>query len=143
MTKSIYFALPVLVFAASLFGAARVNESNSGLLLRQASKGAAGVEIIEVKNLGVSAANESLSVIQVKWKAQSDSAKTFEVKLEVSYADGASDKATSAADDPKRVARFEFRTLHFSSGKPGAELKSYQVSITTDRAETVNKQGSL
>jgi hypothetical protein len=142
MTKRIQFALSVLMTVTGLFGAARATEFKSDLLRLQ-SNGAPSVEIIEVKNLGVSAANESLSVIQVKWKAQSDSAKSFEVKLEVNYADGASDKAITTADDPKRAARFEFRTLHFSSGKPGAELKSYRVTITTDRAESASKQGSL
>jgi len=141
MTNSIQFALPILMIATSLFGAARANEP--GLFRLQTPHGSTSVEIVEVKNLGVSAANESLSIIQVKWKAQTGSAKTFEVKLEVRYADGASDKAATTSDDPKRAARFEFPTLHFSSGKPGAEMKSYQVSITTDRAGTANKQGAL
>src|SRR5438552_16903767 len=102
MRRRIQFALPILMIATSLFGAARANEPNSGLLRLQTPNGATSVEIIEVKNLGVSAANESLSIIQVKWKAQTGSDKTFEVKLEVRYADGASDKAATTSDDPKR-----------------------------------------
>jgi len=104
-----------------------------------------GVEILGVKNLGLSAANESLSVLQVKWKVTEPNApvKRFEVKLAVTYAYGALQTATASVDDPVRAVRFEFPTLHFSGGKPGAELRNYRVNITTDRAESVNKQGVL
>ena len=106
----------------------------------------AGIEIVEVKNVGVSASDESKSVIQVKWKADAQSGtelKTFDVAIEVGYADGAVQKARNSVGGSARSARFELPTLHFTPGRPSAELKSFKASVTASITETATRQGSL
>ena len=102
----------------------------------------AGIEIVEVKNVGVSASDESKSVIQLKWKADTD-AKTFDVAIEVGYADGAVQRARNSVSGSARSARFEVPTSHFTPGRPGAELKSFKASVTASITETATRQGSF
>jgi len=104
------------------------------------------VEIIEVKNVGVSASNESNSIIQVRWNvtaAPSTAVKSFDLNLEVTYADGAAEKAKASADGRARTARFEVPTLHRSAGRPASDMKSFKINITTTVLETFSKQGNF
>jgi hypothetical protein len=106
----------------------------------------AQIEITEIKNLGQSAANESLTVIQASWMAQSApeiKIQGFELHLEVVYADGATQRATAKANGNARSSRFEVPALHRAPGRPAAEMKSFKVSITANWSETTTKQGAL
>jgi len=106
----------------------------------------AGIEITQVKNLGLSAANAKKSVIEVRWtvRLQSDaSLKSFEIALEVRYADGAIEKIKSSASGSSRNARFEVPTLHASPGLAAAEMKDFKINIIANYTETASKQGSF
>ena len=108
--------------------------------------GLAGIEIEEVKNVGVSASDESKSVIQVKWKTDAQAGtdlKTFDVAIEMGYADGAVQRARNSVSGSARSARFEVPTSHFTPGRPGAELKSFKASVTASITETATRQGSF
>jgi hypothetical protein len=104
------------------------------------------VDILEVKNVGVSASNESNSIIQVKWNvttSPSTAVKSYELNLEVTYADGAVEKAKATADSRARSARFEVPTLHRVAGRNASEMKSFKINITTNVSETFTRQGNF
>ena len=104
------------------------------------------VDITEVKNVGISASNNSKSIIQVNWSVNAQanlSIKSFDLVLEVAYADGAVEKFKTTANGSDRKARFEAPTLHVSAGRPGAELRSFKANITANISETASKQGNF
>lgn len=104
----------------------------------------AAIEIVEVKMVGVSAAEESKSIIQVKWRAESQvgaEVKTFDVAIEVSYADGATERRRTTTGAAARSTRFEVPTLHFSQGRPASELRSFNASVVASFTEKATKQG--
>ncbi|HXG65154.1 MAG TPA: hypothetical protein VNO70_08600 [Blastocatellia bacterium] len=112
----------------------------------QAFGGAGRVEITEVKNIGVSAADEDKSIIQVKWTVAVEPGSTiesFDVSLEVTYADGVTRKASASVNGSARKARFEFPTLHFSPGRPGAALRAFKATVAAGKAEAATRQGSF
>lgn len=101
------------------------------------------VEITEIKNLGTSALKETHSIVQVSWSTASGAELTnvsFELSLEVSYADGFVEKAQARAAGGVRTNRFEVPTLHRSVNQPAAEIKSFKVVITANYSETTTKQ---
>ncbi|MEW6127311.1 MAG: hypothetical protein AB1757_09745 [Acidobacteriota bacterium] len=105
---------------------------------------APGIEIIEVKNAGVSASDDAKSIIQVNWRAATQpgiTIKSFEVNVEVTYADGAVEKTRTTVNGSARSARFEIPTVHFAAGKPAAELRGFKASIAASITETATKQG--
>lgn len=104
------------------------------------------IEITEVKNLGLSASNETKSVIQALWSINAQSAasiKSFELILEITYQDGAVEKFKTTANSADRKARFEVPTLHPAAGRPGAALRSFKANITAIFTETAIKQGNF
>jgi hypothetical protein len=109
-------------------------------------RGASVVEITEVKNVGISAGNDTKSIIQVGWSVNAQpnlSIKSLDLVLEVTYADGVIEKFRSTANGITRQARFEVPTLHVSIGRPGAELRSFKANITANFTETTTKQGNF
>jgi hypothetical protein len=104
------------------------------------------IDIVEVKNVGVSAANDSKSVIQVRWTAKlppGSNVKSFDVSLEVQYADRTKEKIKSTVNGSATSARFEVPTLHISPGRPAAELRTFEATVTANFSETATKQGNL
>lgn len=104
------------------------------------------VEITEIKNAGVSAARETHSIVQVSWATQgAPDAKmsSFELLLEVTYADGFVERSPAKAPGSARSTRFEVPTLHRAPNQPAGEMKSFKVSITANFSETTTKQVSL
>lgn len=104
------------------------------------------VEITEIKNAGVSAARETHSIVQVSWATQGApdvKVSSFELLLEVTYADGFVEKSPAKAPGSARSSRFEVPTLHRSGNQPAAEMKGFKVSITANYSETTTKQVSL
>ena len=104
------------------------------------------IEITEIKNAGVSAAKETHSIVQVAWATQgAPEAKisSFELVLEVTYADGFVGESPAKAPGSARTSRFEVPTLHRAGNQPAAEMKGFKVSITTNYSETTTKRVSL
>ena len=104
------------------------------------------IEIVEVKTVGISAGDNAKSIIQIQWLAEAQpgtTIKSFDVFLEVIYADGAIEKVKATAKGTERSARFELQTVHFAAGKAAAALTSFRASITANSAETTTKTGSL
>lgn len=104
------------------------------------------IEITEIKNSGVSAAKETHSIVQVAWATQGApevKISSFELVLEVTYADGFVEKSPAKAPGSARTSRFEVPTLHRAGNQPAAEMKGFKVSITANYSETTTKQVSL
>lgn len=112
----------------------------------QRSDAGSQIQITEIKNAGVSAAKESNSIIQVSWAMQGApdvKISTFELLLEVTYADGFVEKSPAKASGSARTTRFEVATLHRFPNQPAAEMKGFKVSVTANSSETTTKQISL
>lgn len=116
-------------------------------LLAAGVRASAGkTEITEIKNMGVSAVKETHSIIQVSWTAQGAPELknvSFELSLEVTYADGFVEQSQAKAPGSARTGRFEIPTLHRAGNQPAAEMKSFKASITANYSETATKQVSL
>lgn len=101
------------------------------------------VEITDVKNIGVSASNEAKSIIEIRWQtnvAPNMSVKSFELKLEVTYTNGAIVTAQSSVTGTARSGRVEVPTTNSSVGRPSSTIKSFRASVTTTFTETTTKQ---
>jgi hypothetical protein len=112
----------------------------------QSAGGPSSIEIVEVKNVGISAANDAKSVIQVKWAAKlppGSDVKSFDVSLEVQYADRTKEKIKNTGNGSASSARFEVPTLHLSPGRPAAELRTFEATVTANFSETATKRGNL
>jgi hypothetical protein len=134
-SKSITRVLMLLAVAAL---AATVGAQSAG--------GSSSIDIDEVKNVGLSAANDAKSVIQVKWTAKlppGTNVKSFDVSLEVQYADRTKERIRNTVSGTAGSARFEVPTLHVSPGRPAAELRTFEATVTANFSETATKQGSL
>jgi len=102
------------------------------------------IEITEIKNAGVSAARETHSIVQVSWAtpgAPDVKVSSFELLLEVTYADGFVERSPGKAAGSARSTRFEVPTMHRTPGQPAAEMKSFKVSITANYSATTTRQG--
>jgi competence protein ComGC len=115
------------------------------LLVPGVKASTAQIEITEIKNMGVSAQKETHSIIQVSWTAQGAPELkhvSFELSLEVTYADGFVEQSQAKAPGGARTGRFEVPTLHRAGNQPAAEMKSFKASITANYSETTTKQVS-
>jgi hypothetical protein len=131
----------VIIFLSLLIGGAEGTEA-----MRTRSPVGPQVEIREVRNVGVSAARETHSIIQISWSTgEGPDVKivSFDLLLEVTYADGFIEKATAKMQPGTRDNRFEVPSVHRSPNKPAAEMKSFKVTITASYSETTTKQVSL
>lgn len=107
---------------------------------------ASQIQITELRIAGVSAAKETHSIVQVSWTTQGApevKVSSFELLLEITYADGFVDKSPAKTAGNVRSSRFEVPTLHRFANQPAAEMKSFKVSITANSSETTTKQISL
>ncbi len=101
------------------------------------------IEIKTVKNVGVSATDETKSIIEVRWETtplQDTNIKSFNIKLEVIYANRQSVTKQFSVGGTVRNGRTEIATVHTSSGRPPAMIKAIKTSISTSETETVTKQ---
>lgn len=118
----------------------------AGTVAAQSAGSSSSIDIVEVKNVGISAANDSKSVVQVKWAAKlppGTNVKSFDVTLEVQYADRTKEKIKNTVSGSANTARFEVPTLHLSPGRPAAELRTFEATVTANFSETATKQGNL
>jgi hypothetical protein len=119
---------------------------SASTLATQSASSSSIIDILEVKNVGLSAANDSKTVIQVKWAAKlpaGSNVKPFDVSLEVQYADRTKEKLKNTVNGSAASVRFEVPTLHISPGRPAAELRSFEATVTANFSETATKQGNL
>jgi hypothetical protein len=131
---------------AHKLNASLITSLSLALCLLATQTALASVDIVEVKNVGVSAADHAKSIIQIRWTAQNPQGgtiKSFDLTLEVAYADGARERLKATVNGAERNARFEVPTVHITAGRPAAELKQFTATIIANATETTTKQGNL
>ena len=90
------------------------------------------VEVIEVKDLGVSASDDSKSIIEVRWRVNStlSAVASFNLILSVVYADGSTRDEAKKSDGKTVSASFEVPSVRVSKGKPPAFIKNMNAVVT-------------
>lgn len=99
------------------------------------------VEVIEVKNLGISDSDETKSVIEVRWQTNPTlhpNHSNFNVSLEITYANGMILIVDEQANTEARSVRFEVPTVNLWRGKSPAYIKQMKAFVTT---EMLTKRG--
>lgn len=84
------------------------------------------VEVVAIKDAGISDADESKSIIEVRWRtnpAINASASIFKLQLSVTYADGSTLMLTQNADGEAMYAQFEVPSARLSKRHPPALIK--------------------
>ena len=97
------------------------------------------VEVVEVKDLGVSASDDSKSIIEVRWRVKStlDGATSFNLTLSVIYADGTTRDELKKVDGKTVSAQFEVPSVKVSKGKPPAFIKKMNavvIAVTREKS---------
>ena len=99
----------------------------------------APVEVVEVKDLGVSVSDDSKSIIEVRWRVNStvNAATSFNLTLSVIYADGATRDELKKVDGKTISAQFEVPSVKVSKGKPPAFIKKMNavvIAVTREKS---------
>lgn len=97
------------------------------------------VEVIEVKDLGLSDRDESKSLIEVRWQTveiQKDKISAFRVSLSVTYADGTRIVENRRFEKDVFSARLEVPSVKQFGGRPTAFIKKIEAEVT---ALTISK----
>lgn len=89
------------------------------------------VEVIEIKDLGVSANDDSKSIIEVRWRVNPtlNSVTSYNLSLTVTYADGTTVNEVKKTDAKAVSARFEVPSVKTSKGKPPAFIKKMNAIV--------------
>ncbi len=90
------------------------------------------VEVTEVRDLGVSANDDSKSIIEVKWRVGPtiSAVTSFNLTLSITYADGTILNEQKKSDGKSASARFEVSSAKVSKGKPPAFIKKMNAVVT-------------
>ncbi len=99
------------------------------------------VEVIELKNVGISDSDETKSVIEVKWQINPTlhpNHSDFYISLEVIYADSTVLIVDEKSESETRSVRIEVPTVHLQRGKTPAYIKQMKAFVMT---EVLEKRG--
>ena len=91
------------------------------------------VEVIEVRDLGVSTSDPSKSIIEVHWRTNPAfiaKVVSFNLILSITYADGAAINVKKQAEGKTLSTRFEVPSVNFSKGKSAAFIKKMNAIVT-------------
>ena len=91
------------------------------------------VETVEVKDMGLSDRDESKSVIEVRWTAdsiQKEKIASFNLVLSVTYADGTTITQKRTAEKNARALRIEVPSVKTLLGRPPAFIKKLDARVT-------------
>ncbi len=91
------------------------------------------VEVVEVKDLGLSDRDESKSLIEVSWRvddAQKDKIAAFNLILSVTYADGTTITEKQKFEKTVFSARIEVPSVKTFGGRPTAFIKKTEARVS-------------
>ncbi len=91
------------------------------------------VEVLEVKDLGISANDDSKSIIEVRWRINSAliaNAASFNLILSVTYADGTTTNVKRQTDGKSQSMRVEVSSVNISKGRSAASIKKMNAIVT-------------
>jgi hypothetical protein len=90
------------------------------------------VEVVEVKDLGLSDRDESKSVIEVRWSAdsiQKEKIASFVLVLSVTYANGTTVSEKRTAEREARVLQVEVSSVKTFGGRTSAFIKKIDARV--------------
>lgn len=90
------------------------------------------VEVVEVKDLGLSDRDESKSIIEVRWSVnsvQKEKIVSFNLVLSVVYADGTAINEKRKVEGTALSARVEVSSVKTFSGRPSAFIKKIDARV--------------
>lgn len=91
------------------------------------------VEVIEIKDLGLSDRDESKSLIEVRWRvdeAQKEKVVSFNLVLSVTYADGITVTEKRKFEKSIFSARVEVPSVKTFGGRPTAFIKKMEARVS-------------
>ena len=91
------------------------------------------VEVLEIKDLGISANDDSKSIIEVRWRVNPTlvaNVASFNLVLSVTYADGTTTNIKRQTDGKSLSMRVEVSSVNISKGKPAAFIKKMNATVT-------------
>ena len=91
------------------------------------------VEVLEVKDLGISANDDSKSIIEVRWRVNPTlvaNVATFNLVLSITYADGTTTNIKRQTDGKSLSMRVEVSSVNISKGKSAAFIKKMNATVT-------------
>jgi hypothetical protein len=92
----------------------------------------APVEVVEIKEIGISNDDESKSVIEIRWRINpvlNSNVSSFKLFLSVTYADGTTLILTQNADAESVLAQIEVPSAKISKRNPPAFIKNLKASV--------------
>ena len=90
------------------------------------------VEVVEVRDLGLSDRDESKSVIEVRWRLnaiQKEKIISFDLTLSVTYADGTTVNEKRKVEGTARVLRVEVSSVKTFGGRPSAFIRKMEARV--------------
>jgi hypothetical protein len=93
------------------------------------------VRVIEIKDLGLSEADETKTLIEIRWEinpAIHANHSAFNVTLDITYADGANLIFDEQAESSARFIRIEIPSLHVFRGKKSAIVKEIKAFVSKE-----------
>lgn len=125
MKKNILIILSQVVLFLAVTAANQVS-------VRAETKPDAPVEVVEIKEVGISGADETKSVIEIRWRinpALNASVSSFKLLLSVTYADGTTLILTHNADAESVLAQVEVPSAKISKRSPPAFIKQLKATV--------------
>ncbi len=99
----------------------------------------APVEIIEIKEVGLSDKDETKSVIEIRWRINptlTADVRSFKILLSVTYADGTAKTVTRYTDEESVSVQIEVPSVNFSTLNTPAFIKNLKAMVI---AQSVKK----
>lgn len=100
---------------------------------KTAGGGDVPVEVVEVKDLGLSDRDESKSVIEVRWSVdpvQKEKIISFNLVLSITYANGTTVSERRSMEKNARSARVEVPSVKTFGGRASAFIKKIEAKVT-------------
>jgi hypothetical protein len=97
------------------------------------------IEIVEIKDLGLSDRDESRSVIEVRWRVDQGATETsvsFDLVLFITYADGTTIRANRKITGNGTSARFEVPSVRSAGGGTPAFIKRMEARVAAVISKT-------
>lgn len=97
------------------------------------------VEVLEIKEIGLSDKDETKSVIEVRWQinpALASNVRSFKILLSVTYADGTKTNITRHADEESVSLKIEVPSVSFSNRNAPASIKNLKAVVIAKPIKT-------
>lgn len=99
----------------------------------------APIEVLEVKEVGIYDADETKSLIEVRWKinpALASNVRSFKILLSVTYADGTKTNITRHTDEESFSVQIEVPSVSFSNRNTPAFIKNLKAVVVAKPIKT-------